>query len=202
MAIVADGSAAWLHSFVTSHIEPGARVITGAWRGYNGLQDLGYTHERRNQRAARAGEHPAEVLPAVHRVAPLARRWLLGTHQGSVDEAHLPSCLDEFVFRFNRRRSHSRGLVFYRVLELASPTTRCATATWSPASPSSGHLPGRHSLGATPPSPQRPPAGRPWRTPQPAILRLNGGNGPKATVCGVHGATAVVLLATAALLFT
>ena len=56
----------------------------------------------------------------MHRVASLAKRWLLGTHQGSVDEAHLQTYLDEFVFRFNRRRSRSRGLVFYRVLELAA----------------------------------------------------------------------------------
>ena len=55
----------------------------------------------------------------MHRVASLAKRWLLGTHQGSVDDAHLQSYLNEFVFRFNRRRSRSRGLVFYRVLELA-----------------------------------------------------------------------------------
>ena len=56
----------------------------------------------------------------MHRVASLAKRWLLSTHQGSVEEAHLQSYLDEFVFRFNRRRSRSRGLVFYRLLELAA----------------------------------------------------------------------------------
>ena len=55
----------------------------------------------------------------MHKVASLAKRWLLGTHQGSVDEAHLAAYLNEFVFRFNRRRSRSRGLVFHRVLELA-----------------------------------------------------------------------------------
>ena len=49
----------------------------------------------------------------------MAKRWMLGTHQGSVDDAHLPSYLNEFVFRFNRRHSRSRGMVFYRVLELA-----------------------------------------------------------------------------------
>ena len=65
-------------------------------------------------------EDPGELLPNVHRVASLTKRWLLGTHQGSVDEAHLPAYLNEFVFRFNRRRSRSRGLVFYRVLELAA----------------------------------------------------------------------------------
>ena len=112
MAPLADVSAASLHPFVADHVEPGATVITDAWQGYHGIAVLGYAHERRSQRAARAlGDDPVQLLPAVHRVASLAKRWLLGTHQGSVDEAHLPAYLDEFVFRFNRRRSRSRGLV-------------------------------------------------------------------------------------------
>ena len=87
---------------------------------YQGLAQLGYKHDRRSQGAARArGDDPVKLLPAVHRVASLAKRWLLGTHQGAIDDAHLVSYLDEFVFRFNRRRSRSRGMVFYRVLELA-----------------------------------------------------------------------------------
>ncbi len=95
-------------------------MITDGWQGYRGLEKLGYTHEPRSQRAARAsGEDPGELLPAVHRVASLTKRWLLGTHQGAIDDAHLPDYLDEFVFRFNRRRSRSRGLLFYRVLQLA-----------------------------------------------------------------------------------
>jgi hypothetical protein len=164
MAILPDASAAALHPFVTGHVQPGARVITDAWMGYHGLARLGYVHERRSQRAARArGQDPGELLPAVHRVASLAKRWLLSTHQGSVDVAHLQSYLDEFVFRFNRRRSRSRGLVFYRVLELAV-----------------GHAPVRyHNIVAGkrprkipptppatrghPPSLERPPAERPWR---------------------------------------
>ena len=110
-----------LHPFVTGAVEPGARVITDAWQGYRGLDAMGYVHERRSQAAARArGEDPGELLPAVHRVASLAKRWMLGTHQGSAGQAHLPAYLDEFVFRFNRRRSSSRGMVFYRVLELAA----------------------------------------------------------------------------------
>src|SRR5690242_20492183 len=121
MALLADASSASLHPFVTGHVEPGATVITDAWMGYYGLAGLGYVHQRRSQRAARArGDDPGELLPAVHRVASLAKRWLLSTHQGSAEEAHLQSYLDEFVFRFNRRRSASRGLVFYRVLELAA----------------------------------------------------------------------------------
>jgi hypothetical protein len=121
MALLADGSSASLHPFVTGHVEPGATVITDAWMGYHRLAGLGHVHQRRSQRAGRArDDDPAELRPAVHRVASLARRWLLSTHQGSAEEAHLQSYLDEFVFRFNRRRSRSRGLVFYRLLELAA----------------------------------------------------------------------------------
>ncbi|WP_408968098.1 transposase [Paraburkholderia sp. BL6669N2] len=85
-----------------------------------GLEKNGYIHDRRSQRAASTrGGDPGEVLPGVHRIASLAKRWLLGTHQGAADSAHLPSYLDEFVFRFNRRRSRSRGMLFYRAMELA-----------------------------------------------------------------------------------
>jgi transposase-like protein len=101
MAPLADGSSASLRPFITSNVEPGATVITDAWQGYHGLAGLGYAHERRSQRAARArGDDPGELLPAVHRVASLAKRWLLGTRQGSVDAPHLPGYLNEFTFRF------------------------------------------------------------------------------------------------------
>lgn len=118
MTILRDGSATSLHPFVTGHVEPGARIITDGWMGYRGIDKLGYTHEPRSQRAARASGHdPGELLPAVHRVASLAKRWLLGTHQGSVGETHLQSYLDEFVFRFNRRTSRHRGKLFYRLVQ-------------------------------------------------------------------------------------
>ena len=122
MRPLADASAESLHPFVTDHVEPSATVITDGWQGYSGLENLGYVHDRRSQRAARTrGEDPGELLPAVHRVASLAKRWLLGTHQGSVEPAHLASYLNEFVFRFNRRGSRSRGMVFYR----GARTRRC-----------------------------------------------------------------------------
>src|SRR5437764_10638112 len=94
MAVLADASAESLNLFITGAVEPGSTVITDAWQGYSGLRTLGYTREPRSQRAARArarGEDPGELLPNVHRVAGLARRWLLGTHQASVDRAHLPA---------------------------------------------------------------------------------------------------------------
>ena len=106
---------------MTGNVQPGTRVITDAWQGYRGLDGLGYAHERRSQRAARARARiPASCCPPSTGLASLAKRWLLGTHQGAVDDAHLPGYLNEFTFRFNRRRSRSRGLLFYRVLELAA----------------------------------------------------------------------------------
>jgi transposase-like protein len=165
MAPLADASAKSLHGFVTDHVEPGATVITDAWQGYRGLEVLGYVHDRRSQRAAQArGEDPGELLPAVHRVASLIKRWLLGTHQGSVEAAHLPSYMNEFVFRFNRRRSRSRGLVFYRVLELAvaHDPVRYRDLVVNPQSKTTPPTPpGRRGY---PPSMDRPRAPRPWRT--------------------------------------
>ena len=150
---------------MTDHVEPGATVFTDGWQGYHGLERLGYVHARRSQRAARArGEDTGELLPAVHRVASLAKRWLLGTHQGSVEPAHLGSYLNEFVFRFNRRRSRSRGMVFYRVLELAAAhepvryQDLIATKRPRAVSPTPPEARGH------PPSLDRPPANRPWRT--------------------------------------
>jgi len=103
-------------------------VSTDGWNGYLGINKAGYTHDRRNQRAAKAlGEDIDTLLPGVHRVASLAKRWLLSTHQGAVDTEHLTGYLDEFCFRFNRRRSRSRGLVFLRVLQLAVGHDPCAT---------------------------------------------------------------------------
>jgi transposase-like protein len=164
MALLADGSSASLHPFVTGAVEPGATVITDAWMGYHGLAGLGYVHQRRSQRAARArGDDPGELLPAVHRVASLAKRWLLSTHQGSAEEAHLQSYLDEFVFRFNRRRSRSRGLVFYRLLELAiaHDPVRYRNIVAGKRPRKTPPIP--PAKRGHPPSLERPPADRPWR---------------------------------------
>jgi hypothetical protein len=65
------------------------------------------------------GDDPNTLLPAVHRVASLTRRWLLGAHRGAVEDAHLSGYLNEFVIRFNRRSSRSRAMLFYRLLEPA-----------------------------------------------------------------------------------
>ena len=121
MAPLDDASGDTLGTFVTENVQPGATVITDGWAAYRAISGKGYQHRPINQKAARAaGDDPDSLLPGVHRVASLCKRWLLGTHQGSVDAAHLPAYLNEFVFRFNRRRAASRGMVFYRVLQLAA----------------------------------------------------------------------------------
>ncbi len=112
-----DASAGTLHAFIAEAVEPGSRVHTDGWEGYTGLKAKGYQH-RVTVLQARKGS-PVELLPRVHLVASLLKRWLLGTHQGAVSFAYLDYYLDEFTFRFNRRTSRSRGHLFQRLLEQA-----------------------------------------------------------------------------------
>jgi len=117
---VPDTSAASLLPFVKDSIEPGSLIRTdGSW-AYHQLPKHGY---RRDKKVMLKADDPAHVsMPGVHRVASLLKRWLLGTHQGSVKPHQLDYYLDEFTFRFNRRTSRSRGLLFYRLLEQAVVT--------------------------------------------------------------------------------
>jgi transposase-like protein len=159
---VPDVSAAALVPFVCDVVEPGATVQTDGWRAYSAIADHGYAHEKT---VISAGEDPAHVaMPAVHRVASLLKRWLLGTHQGAVGAEHLDAYLNEFTFRFNRRASRRRGLLFYRLLEQAVATGplyyREMIASRRPGSRAPGP-PG--SRGRNPASLARPPADRPWR---------------------------------------
>lgn len=112
---IEDRSGAALRKAIGPLIEPGARVRTDDWRGYARIDELGYVHEQVHYTALGS----KNILPSVNRVASLLKRWLLGTHQGATDPAHLDYYLDEFTFRFNRRTSRSRGLLFYRLLTQA-----------------------------------------------------------------------------------
>ncbi len=117
MQSVPDVSKESLIGFVTGAIESAATVHTDGWQAYLDLPKHGYVHERT---VISAQSDPAHVvMPGVHRIASLLKRWLLGTHQGRVSPAHLDAYLNEFTFRFNRRRSARRGLLFYRLLEQA-----------------------------------------------------------------------------------
>jgi transposase-like protein len=111
---IPDLAKSTLHGFIAQAIEPGSTVRTDGLNAYRGLQ--GYGHDRRIQRHQPEGEH---LLPRVHRVVSLLKRWLLGTHQGAIRHEHLDDYLDEFTFRFNRRKSASRGKLFYRLAQQA-----------------------------------------------------------------------------------
>ena len=117
LAVIDDAGWRSLHTFLVDHVAPGTTVVTDGWGAYPKAIEDRYRHEQLV--IAGAGVEAHELLPAVHRVASLAKRWLLGTHQGGVKPGHLPAYLDEFTFRFNRRRSRSRGLLFYRLLAQA-----------------------------------------------------------------------------------
>ena len=123
LCVIEDASAKSLHTFIKSNIETGSTLITDAWSGYSGIENEGYTREIHNQNKAAQED---EMLPHVHRVISLLKRWLLGTHQGGIQKKHLQAYLEEFTFRFNRRKSAKRGLLFYRLLDNAvkvAPTT-------------------------------------------------------------------------------
>jgi len=111
---VADLTQESLHGFIGQGVEPGSMVRTDGLNVYLGL--AGYLHDRQVQRRQPPGVH---LLPRVHRVVSLLKRWLMGTHQGAVGHAHLDYYLDEFTFRFNRRKSASRGKLFYRLAQQA-----------------------------------------------------------------------------------
>jgi len=137
MARIDKGTRHALHHFIQASIQPGSMIHTDGNPAYQGLEALGYRHEATilNGREKTA---PTELLPRVHRIASLLKRWLMGTHQGAVHPHYLDYYLDEFVFRFNRRTSRSRGMLFYRLLQQSMqvpPTTYRAIVTAAAENP-------------------------------------------------------------------
>ncbi len=118
---VPDVSGSSLVGFVCEVVSPGTVVSTDGWSGYNDLSDHGYKHNRHI--LSGSGDPAHVVLPGPHRIASLLKRWLLGTHQGAVRQKHLDYYLDEYTFRFNRRTSKARGLLFHRLMEQAVQTS-------------------------------------------------------------------------------
>jgi len=117
----ADATSDSLRGFIEQAVEEGTVVRTDGGRGYSFLEQSNYRHEVMViGRGHRNRQQAPTLLPRVHRVASLLKRWLLGTHQGAVRHPHLDYYLDEFVFRFNRRTSASRGKLFYRLIQQAA----------------------------------------------------------------------------------
>jgi transposase-like protein len=109
-----------LIGFIQDEIEVGSTIVSDGWPTYRNVKKLGYSHVAHN--VSKSGQRAHELLPACHRVSALLKRWLLGTHQGSVRPDHLDIYLDEFTFRFNRRFAKHRGMLFYRLIQQAATT--------------------------------------------------------------------------------
>lgn len=176
LAIIPDAKTVSLRAFLTANVGPGSTLVTDSWPSYPAAA-VGYIHKPVNLNAP--GAPLAHVaLPGVHRIASLLKRWLLGTHHGAIEPDHLAAYLDEFAFRFNRRQSFTRGLLFYRLLELAvqSPPRPYAKILANPGrkkriqpiAPSSRKVPG--SLAIKVPV-------RPWRRPRPPVAAAKGAGG-------------------------
>jgi transposase-like protein len=119
--IIPDASAGNLLPFIEDNIEYGSIVITDGWSGYKSLQDNeNYTHEVKT--ITGSGKEAHELLPHVHLVDSLVKRWINGTHQSKISAKHLEYYLDEFAFRFNRKMSSYRGKLFYRLIQQAVET--------------------------------------------------------------------------------
>ena len=116
MRRIGSASGKNLHGFVAEVAEPGSVIHTDGWQGYKGLSNKGYVHE---VTPLRGKKDASELLPRVHHVISLLKRWLMGTHHGAVSHKYLDYYLDEFTFRFNRRTSHHRGKLFFRLLQQA-----------------------------------------------------------------------------------
>lgn len=121
MRYIPDASGYSLMNFISDVVAEHSTVCTDGWTGYNDLSEC-KTYKHRKTVLSSSGD-PAHVsMPGVHCIASLLKRWILGTLQGSIVPEHLQSYLEEFTFRFNRRKSKSRGLVFYRLMEQSVAT--------------------------------------------------------------------------------
>ena len=162
MRVIDDAAASTLRAFLISTVEPGSTVVTDGWSAYPKACRDWFAHEPHP--VSGSGQDAHELLPAVHRVASLCKLWLLGTHQGRVDPEHIQSYLDEFCFRFNRRHSRARGLLFYRLLQYAAaaPPLTYKQLIANP-SPKAIKPPGVQGPRSRPGSLAQPPEDRPWR---------------------------------------
>jgi transposase-like protein len=118
---IPDASALSLVSFVKDNVDSDSDISTDGWKGYSSLKKNGFNnHHVKN--ISQSDKKASELLPHVHLVVALIKRWLMGTHQGAVSPAHLSYYLDEYAFRFNRRLSIHRGKLFYRLMQQAVTT--------------------------------------------------------------------------------
>lgn len=118
MQQIPNATTATLTEFLKATVEPGSIIHSDGLNSYpSAVRNAGCVHQRLNQ--STSTNAPNTLLPGVHRVASLFKRWALGTHQGSLGADHLGDYINEFEFRFNRRNSRAPGMLFYRLMCLA-----------------------------------------------------------------------------------
>lgn len=116
--IIPEASKEFLLPFIKENVECGSTIITDGWSGYASLsQSKEYEHKEKV--ISGSGKQAHELLPHVHLVDSLVKRWINGTHQGKISQKHLEYYLDEYAFRFNRKLSTHRGKLFYRLMQQA-----------------------------------------------------------------------------------
>lgn len=110
-----------IFDFIDDVIASGTILYTDGASTYNDIKDqFDVTHQPINLVGGGGLAH--DMLPAVHRIAALVKRWIAGTLHHGQSSKHLDYYLDEYTFRFNRRNSRSRGMLFYRLLQQAVNT--------------------------------------------------------------------------------
>ena len=118
---ISEASGKYLLQFIEENIEQGSTIITDGWKGYKSLtKSEKYKHEIKI--ISGSGKEAHELLPHVHLVDSLVKRWINGTHQGNISPKYISYYLDEFAFRFNRKLSTYRGKLFYRLMQQAVDT--------------------------------------------------------------------------------
>ncbi len=117
LRIVPEATKAQIFDFIEAAVAKGSTVRTDGWNLYRSLPERGYRHDPIT--VSRTGEQAHTALPGVHRVTSLLKRWIAGTLHHGISHDHLAYYLDEFTFRFSRRNSTRRGLLFYRLLDQA-----------------------------------------------------------------------------------
>jgi len=115
LGIIENASQDSINAFMNGQVEHGTTAHTDGWRGYNALSRSGFRHIVTV--ASHTEEKAHQIFPHVHMVFSLVKRWILGTHQGSVSRKHLHSYLEEFTYRFNRRKAKSITHFFQRLAE-------------------------------------------------------------------------------------
>jgi transposase-like protein len=115
LGIIESASQKDITAFLNGRVEIGTVARTDGWRAYNALARSGFRHVVAVE--SQSKEKPHKLLPRVHRVFSLVKRWLIGTHHGSVSRKHLHAYLEEYSFRFNRRKAKNITHVFQRLAE-------------------------------------------------------------------------------------